>query len=169
MSKDTKYIIIKSNLVHMHMIKISILLAIPIIIATSLIFASMNFDNVYGQQNQTQQSSQAQPIRPDQQAAQAQQQQAAAVAQQQQAAVSAPNQAQQTTTQENQTVTQQQQAAVSAPTQANQTTTQANQTLEKNNKNGNLNIDNILNYTNNAVVALHGKHPSIAKLKIASD
>jgi hypothetical protein len=114
---DAKYIIIKGFLVNIHMMKISILLAINILVAASLVFASINFNNIYGQQT-------PQPptgVNPQQQAAQ---QQAAQQQQQQQTS-----------------------------SQNNQTSSQNNQTSSQS---GNLNIKSLLNYTNNAVVALQG-------------
>src|SRR6476620_10034407 len=75
---DTKYIIIKGFLVNIHMMRISSLLAISILVATSLAFASINLNNIYGQQtpqspavNQQQQAAQQQALA-QQQAATAQ-------------------------------------------------------------------------------------------------
>jgi type IV secretory pathway VirB10-like protein len=222
-SKHTKYIRIKSSLVKIHMMKISILLAIPIIMATSLVFASIDYNNIYGQQNPANPSLNPQPIRPDQQAAlaqqQAQQQQAAQVAQspqqkqaaaaqqqqqqaaaqqqQQQAAAAAQQQQQQAAAaaqqaaaqrqaaaqqqaaaQNNQTKPQptaaaaqqqQQQAAAAAQQQQQQQQQQPPANKATQNKPVPLKIDTLLNYTNNAVVALHGKHLSSAKQKIAEN
>ena len=112
------------------MIKISILLAFSVFVTTSLIFASMSYDTIYGQKNQST-SLTPQPIRPDQQAAQAQQQ-----------------------------------AAQSQPQSTNQTSAQPQST---NQTSGMLNVKSLLNYTNHAVLALHGKHLSSSKQKIAED
>ncbi|HXT85067.1 MAG TPA: hypothetical protein VN704_12190 [Verrucomicrobiae bacterium] len=102
-----------------------------------MIFASMSYDTIYGQKNQST-SLTPQPIRPDQQAAQAQQQAAQA----------------------------QQQAAQSQPQSTNQTSAQPQST---NQTSGMLNVKSLLNYTNHAVLALHGKHLSSSKQKIAED
>jgi type IV secretory pathway VirB10-like protein len=218
-SKHTKYIRIKSSLVKIHMMKISILLAIPIIMATSLVFASIDYNNIYGQQNPANPSLNPQPIRPDQQAAlaqqqaqqqqaaqaaqspqqkqaaQQQQQQAAAAQQQQQQAAAAQQQQQQAAAQQaaaqrqaaaqqqaaaqnNQTKPQptaaaaqqqQQQAAAAAQQQQQQQQQQPPANKATQNKPVPLKIDTLLNYTNNAVVALHGKHLSSAKQKIAEN
>ncbi|HEY6535536.1 MAG TPA: hypothetical protein VIY08_07030 [Candidatus Nitrosocosmicus sp.] len=139
------------------MIKISILLAFSVFVTTSLIFASMSYDAIYGQKNQST-SLTPQPIRPDQQAAQAQQQAAQA---QQQAAQSQPQSTNQTSAQPqstNQTSAQ--------PQSTNQTSAQPQST---NQTSGKLNVKSLLNYTNHAVLALHGKHLSSSKQKIAED
>lgn len=49
----TKNIKINRYLTNITMKKIILLLSIPLILATSLVFASINLDAVYGQQNQT--------------------------------------------------------------------------------------------------------------------
>src|SRR4029078_9369475 len=79
---DAKYIIIKGFLVNIHMMRISSLLAISILVATSLAFASINLNNIYGQQtpqspavNQQQQATQ-QPALAQQKAIAQQQEQA---------------------------------------------------------------------------------------------
>jgi type IV secretory pathway VirB10-like protein len=209
-SKHTKYIRIKSSLVKIHMMKISILLAIPIIMATSLVFASIDYNNIYGQQNPANPSLNPQPIRPDQQAAlaqqqaqqqqaaqaaqspqqkqaaQQQQQQAAAAQQQQQQAAAAQQQQQQAAAQQaaaqRQAAAQQQAAAQNNQTKPQPTAAAAQQqqppqqqqqqppaNKATQNKPVPLKIETLLNYTNNAVVALHGKHLSSAKQKIAEN
>jgi hypothetical protein len=182
------------------MMKISTLLAINILVATSLVVASIGSNAIYGQGTQQNPTISPQPIRPDQQAAAQQQQQAAAqlqaqqqaAAQQQQAAAQQLQAQQQAAAQQQQAAAQQQQAAAQQPQQqaaeqaaaqqqTNQTSTQpqTNQTStsspqqqsqgSSSGQSGNLNTNALLNYTNNAVLALHGTHTSEAKQKVAED
>ncbi len=174
------------------MMKISTLLAINILVATSLVVAYIGSNAIYGQGTQQNPTISPQPIRPDQQAA-AQQQQQAAAQQQQQAAAQQQPQAQQQAAeqaqqqaaaqqQQQQAAAQQQQQQAAAQQQTNQTSTQpqTNQTSTSSSpqqqsqgsssgQSGNLNTNALLNYTNNAVIALHGSHTSEAKQKIAED